>query len=715
VRNLWDNLHFREIILKTKLSVVIASMLILPISVQAETEQLATIVVEGSASRPGSFSLAPDSSGLKDAAALLERVPGANINRNGPLTGVPQYRGMYGNRVNVTVDGASIKEAGPNSMDTPLTHVPASLVESMTVYRGIAPVSSGIETVGGTMKVKLKKGHFADTEGEIESDGVLSSGYSSVDNGYFVSGFTSLANKNHKVHIGASKEEGNSYKYKEREGKQVLPTQYDRRAVTVGYDYQRNGHKLGLNYSNNKTINTGNPALPMDIIYIKGNLYDVKYNWDFGQGYQLKTKFFYQSTDHLMNNHLLRTATIQNGKPKLMDNTTSVQAGGWDFAFLMPLFSGTLTTGFNGDTAHNNSVVLMNAAMSPGSMPMNMLTNNFNDTTRSRYSLYGEWKGDIADKLSTELGMRLTYINSGTGNVSTGNMALKPLAAQFNAQNHNKDFINLDLVAMLRYAMRSDLDFEIGFARKNRGPSYQALYLWSPLQATGGLADGRTYVGNLNLQSETAYQFELGMDWHTDQAYFSPRAFYHYVDHYIQGGASSTLTGKQPNCPTTAACPVLQYENINAQLYGVDLDAGYVLTDWLSFDAGLNYVRGQNLSNGGNLYRIAPLNGRTQLTFNYDAFKTSIEGVYYAAQNNVATYNNEHTTKAYQIMNLRASYEPVEGLFVGTGIENVLDSTNRNHLGGYYTPMTDSKNDVNQGQRIPLQGRNYYVTLSYKW
>jgi len=93
----------------------------------AETEQLTAIVVEGSPGRPGSFAIAPDSSGLKDTAALLERVPGANVNRNGPLTGVPQYRGMSGNRVNVAIDGANMKEVGPNSMDPSLSHVPAAL------------------------------------------------------------------------------------------------------------------------------------------------------------------------------------------------------------------------------------------------------------------------------------------------------------------------------------------------------------------------------------------------------------------------------------------------------------------------------------------------------------------------------------------------------------------------------------------------------------
>ncbi len=34
-----------------------------------------------------------------DVAQLLKEAPGANVNSNGPLTGIPQYRGMYGSRV----------------------------------------------------------------------------------------------------------------------------------------------------------------------------------------------------------------------------------------------------------------------------------------------------------------------------------------------------------------------------------------------------------------------------------------------------------------------------------------------------------------------------------------------------------------------------------------------------------------------------------------
>jgi len=66
-----------------------------------------------------------------DAAELLRRAPGANVNRNGPLTGIAQYRGMYGERVNVQVNGMHIATGGPNGLDPPLSYVPRGQLESL--------------------------------------------------------------------------------------------------------------------------------------------------------------------------------------------------------------------------------------------------------------------------------------------------------------------------------------------------------------------------------------------------------------------------------------------------------------------------------------------------------------------------------------------------------------------------------------------------------
>ncbi len=88
---------------------------------------------------------------VPDAAALLHSVPGADVNRNGVLTGIAQYRGMYADRVNVKLNGITIPGGGPNGMDTPLSYIPGAQLQGIQVIRGIAPVSSGLETLGGTL------------------------------------------------------------------------------------------------------------------------------------------------------------------------------------------------------------------------------------------------------------------------------------------------------------------------------------------------------------------------------------------------------------------------------------------------------------------------------------------------------------------------------------------------------------------------------------
>ena len=663
----------------------------------ADYEQLPTIHIEGTSMRAGTFGTAPDSSGLKDTASLLKRVPGANVNRNGPLTGVASYRGMFGNRINISVDGANMKEVGPNSMDPPLSHIPAPLTGELTVHRGISPVSSGIESFGGSMHAESKKGRFSDTD-EIELSGTASMGYSSVEDGHYGVLLGAIANKNHKAYLSGSKEQGRDYKI--RNNQKQRPTQYDREAFTTGYGFQKEGHELGVNYSNNNTGYTGTPALPMDIAYVRGGLYDVNYAWDLGDGYQLRTNVFYQKMRHLMDSFTLRTVKMK------MLNRTKVEAGGVDLAFDIPFFEGILTSGFNMDAANHDAKSEMTMMMSNGASHQ-MKETFFNDVERDRYSFYTEWTGSLSDNISLDLGARYVHSRIDSGNV-TARMKMIPDdthqqdAAAFNAADKFRNFNDVDLAAVLRYSISSELEMEVGLARKNRVPTYQELYLWTGSKAVGGLADGSVYLGDLELDHETAYQFDLGFDWHNDNAYFAPRFFYQYVDDYIQGVATAEAVAKGAD---------LQWSNISAQLYGVDLEAGYTITDNWRVDAGLNYVRGERVNaptSDSDLYRIAPLNGRMQLTYEKSDWLGAIEGVFYADQGDVAGYNEEQKTKGYMLMNLRGKYEPYEGVVIGTGIENVLDSKHFDHLGGY-------QNHNRSLGRVAMPGRNIYATLSYSW
>ncbi|NYT47391.1 MAG: hypothetical protein H0A75_07290 [Candidatus Methanofishera endochildressiae] len=53
---------------------------------------LPTMFIEGEILTPGAVGVKPDMGGAGDAAVLLHKVPGANVNSNGPLTGIAQYR-----------------------------------------------------------------------------------------------------------------------------------------------------------------------------------------------------------------------------------------------------------------------------------------------------------------------------------------------------------------------------------------------------------------------------------------------------------------------------------------------------------------------------------------------------------------------------------------------------------------------------------------------
>ncbi len=653
----------------------------------AEHEQLPSLIIEGSATRAGTFATAPDNTGLKDTASLLERVPGANVNRNGVLTGIAAYRGMFGNRVTTTIDSSALKEAGPNSMDPPLSHYPAALTESLTVHRGIAPVSSGIETMGGSMHAKSRKGQFAEGEG-IETHGVGSMGYSSVDDGHVGALMGSVANKNHKLHLSGSQEKGGDYTH--RGGREQANTQYDRNAFSGGYGYQRDGHEFSLNYSNTDQGVTGTPALPMDINYVRGGMWDMHHDWEMDNGMTLKTDVFYQKMRHLMSNNVLRSPATA------MTNRTKVEAGGISMALAMPFNGGELIVGVDGDQANHDA----NSTM--GSMGM-MNTNFFNKVERDRYSIFTEWTGALSEDISVELGTRYTHVWSDAGDVSTGpmSMAMKQAnATAFNARERTKTYSMVDVVAELQYQASSELDVNVGIARKNRAPTYQELYIWHGSKANAGFADGKTYMGNLGLDVETAYQADFSLDWHTADAYITPSAFYHYVENYIMGTAAGSGMSAD-----------LKWDNTDAQFFGAELEAGYRFTDNLRTDASVNYVRGMRVSdlNGDDdLYRIAPLNGRLQLTYEQSNWSTSMEGVFVADQGDVAGYNDEQSTKGYMQLNLRAQYEPYQGLVIATGMENVLDEQRYNHLGGY------QNHDVT-AQRNFLPGRNMYATLGYSW
>lgn len=722
---------------KTSKGLAAAALLLVPLSGIAEETaevaqndssgsdpaRLSTITIEGRYERQGTVELQPGSGGTLDTSELLKHVPGGNVNRNGPLTNLPQYRGSYGNQVNVMVDGVNLKEVGPNAMDTSLSNIPKAVAKSVKVYRGVAPVSSGIETLGGTIETESRKGDFAE-KGSIETHGQASTGYSWVNAGRYAGLNASIANENHLGYFNGTYEKGANYTFTDRQA--VRPSGYERSTWGVGYGFNMNDQEFGIGYDHKNTINTGTPSLPMDIKYIRGDVINVNYGGEFADHYQVDINGFYQSSTHQMDNFSLRpppmvprmplmpVGPMNPRVPRFRLQDTLVTAGGYRAALtISDLLSGDLKIGADGDLAEHKATVLdPTAAM--------FFITNFNNAIRNRYGVFAEWDGKFADQWGLELGIRYNRIEMNAGPVGSS-LPLPPpraLAARFNAADRHQANNNVDGVAVLRFEADENLDLELGFASKTRAPSYQQRYLWIPLEATGGLADGRIYVGDINLKSERSYEVEMAVDWHTDRYYITPAFFYRYVNDYIQGLPSTDplvlMTSRviQPGGPGP-----LQFSNINAQFIGTDVEMGISVTDSLRFDGILSYVRGTRVGSiSDNLYRIAPLNGRLKMTYERGDWMAYTEFVGAAKQTSTAAFNGETSTAGYGIFNLRLQYQPhynyVDGLTVAFGLDNIFDKAYTDHLNGINRA---SNPEVPIGVRVPNPGRNIYLTAAFNW
>jgi iron complex outermembrane receptor protein len=93
--------------LMKKLQLLPLTLLILGSSVNSHAEQISlpSISVEGVSGEVTPYALPALSASTADLGDMVKRLPGANVNRNGIISSIAQYRGLYGHRVNVQLDG----------------------------------------------------------------------------------------------------------------------------------------------------------------------------------------------------------------------------------------------------------------------------------------------------------------------------------------------------------------------------------------------------------------------------------------------------------------------------------------------------------------------------------------------------------------------------------------------------------------------------------
>ena len=676
--------------------------------------------------------IAPLRSAGSDSASLLRDVPGVSLLGAGGVSSLPAIHGLADDRVNVQVDGMDLISACPNHMNSPLSYIDPSNVASAKVYAGLAPVSAGGDSLGGSIHMSSPAPVFA-AAGQILTQGQVGTFYRSNGDAHGANLSATLASNTVSFNYTGSTAQAGDYKAGAdfKTASASLPanvvgsTSYESENQEIGLALRHDDRLLELKVSAQNLPHEDFPNQRMDMTQNDSTQVNLHYVGQQGWG-KLDARAYSEDTRHEMDfgadkQFVYGTA---HGMPM---NTTGNARGAKLQAELALSDHDTLRLGSEFQNYRLNDwwPPSGTGTMSPSTFW------NIDDGKRDRYAVFGEWESRLNPLWTSQVGLRHETVDMNTGNVAgyAASNGMAPMLSNqlkdsttFNAQDHGKTDQNWDLTALARYIPSETSDYAFGYARKTRSPNLYERYTWSTwsmaavMNNFAGEANG--YVGNLNLKPEVAHTLSFTGDWHdADREHWDVKVtpYATYVQDYID---AQCLPG---TICTASKFNVLQHVNQSARIQGLDLAGHLRLGSSEKFGrftaTGLvNYVQGENRTTGDHLYDMMPLNVRLALVQTIGHWSNTIESRFVAAKTEVSAVRNEIKTPGYSLCTLRSSYE-WRRYRVDFGVDNLFDRQYALPLGGTYVGQgaTMSINGIPWGVAVPGMGRTIHLGLNLKF
>lgn len=318
----------------------------------------------------------------------------------------------------------------------------------------------------------------------------------------------------------------------------------------------------------------------------------------------------------------------------------------------------------------------------------------------SSYSSLGVFAQDgmnlLKDKLDLNLGVRYDYINI-TGEktfnpeyeIVNGNLNNNPTGQQIiwnDVKSNNSSFSsNLGL----KYSLSPMINITFGFAYSFRSPSLEERFQFID---QGSLVR----IGNPNLKPEEGKSADFGFRLYADNLKIITSIYYNYFNNLVSE-VRGTFEGRNATFKTNIG---------EARIYGFDLSSEYNFINDYVFYTAFAYTKGDDVTSGGNLPEIPPLNGTVGIKFNlFDFANADVSSTLFAEQGDVAS--GELKTPGYAIFNFVLSSMPIDftsvKIKVFAGVENLFDKSYRNHL------------STTRGNLTIEPGRNIFTKLTMEF
>lgn len=547
-------------------------------------------------------------------------------------------RGQKRDNINILMDEAKVYGGCPNRMDPALSHIHSDNIENVKIVEGPYDVEH-FGTLSG-MVIAETKNPTKELSGDVNLN-MGSYGYQKE------SASVSGGNDTLRVLISASKEKSNQY----QDGNGNTLSDQLNNAIAQGMGVAGNRYlssdlkayekktfmgkvfinpvdnqEIRLGYTLNRSDNVLYPSRGMDADYDDSDIFTFGYSIYNLSAYskEINLEVYTSEVVHPMSNK-----NRVSGATNYMTAKMYTDMDGAKLKNVTNVGNGELTYGidvsrrnWDGESYTTNVATGVESAH----------TSNLPDVDTTNRALFAKYITNL-DNVNIQLGTRYD------------DTSVKAHGSLTSGLKDRNDYEALSAYAIATLRASENVDYFLGFGKASRVPDAKELY-----RGTNPTA---------NLDQTTNYETDLGFKTHFDGYGVNGKVFYSVLKDYIYYNSS-------------------KYVNIDAVIYGAELDAYYDLSDALTLDYGMTYLKGRKNDpisgqSDKDLADIVPLKANVGLRYHRAEHSIKTEMVAAKRWNNYDSDNGEQEIPGYAVFNIKYNYKVTKNIDVTLGMDNIFD------------------------------------------
>ena len=651
-----------------------------------------------------------------DGGELLGEVPGISLMRLGGKGLDPVIRGQQQNRINILIDGAYVFGGCPNRMDPPASFANIEAYDRVTVLKGVQTLQYGGGGSGGTVLFERGVPTFTPDD---QFQGKAAASYAGNGNRDSLFGDLAVGNENGYFRfMGSSSSSDN---YEDGDGNEVR-SGYDEHGATFVAGWTPSVAtlvELSLEHTEaDEVLYAGGMDAPQD----ENHTVRLKARHDLGGEVLsgVSAELYRTHVDHIMDNYSLRTAPVMMGQPMLMSVESDAYTRGARLNLEAAFAGADWLIGLDYLSTERDATRTSNRAMVAGAMTVLPSASAVDsvmwpDSDIDQVGLFGEGEWQLSDASRMKAGLRYDRVDAdaaranempamGMGRMTANALYQTYYAAADGTTDHDED----NWGGLLRY----ERDFSngeisgtwfVGASRAVRTADVTERYI-----AANHTTAAMRWVGNPNLAPEEHHQLDLGVSFGEADWSLGGVVYADWVDDYILRDRAHGQAGILLSDNATI------YRNVEARLYGFELDGRLRIDDHWSLSGNLAYVHGENEDDDRALAQIPPLELRAALDYEKGPWSAGV--VLRAADEQDRVDDNMMTgsgvdvgpTDGWAVIDLHGSYRYTKNASLEFGVDNLFDETYATHLN------RDNDFDPTSVQ-INEPGRNLWAKLNFQW